>query len=93
VSTTRTKTILALEQVRDECRAMLDQAIRVNEMIRGLHLPVLPLDLPAIWKTQEAAECMLREMELRAGIDAPAPPHSQGALRPEQTISHGVVYR
>ena len=61
---------------------------RLAVLLAGMGVP-----LPAIWKTQEAAECMLREMELRAGIDAPAPPHSQGALRPEQTISHGVVYR
>jgi hypothetical protein len=66
MTTARTETINALENVIAESAALLDKAIVLNVLIRSKRLPLPLINLPAIYKTQEAAEVMLKEFELRA---------------------------
>jgi hypothetical protein len=68
MTTARTKTIEALESVAADSRVLLDKALSINRVIDGERLCIRKLDVTAIYKTQETAECMLQEMELRAMV-------------------------
>ncbi len=70
MTTARSETINALENVIAESKVLLDKAIVLNLLIREKRLPVPQIDITAIWKTQEAAEVMLMQMELRAAVTA-----------------------
>lgn len=70
MSTARTQTIQALEEIIAGTPVILNAAISLNQLIRERRLPLPQFDLPAIWQTQRAAEAMLLEMELRAPVAA-----------------------
>lgn len=67
MSTARTKTINALENVIAESAVLLNKALVLNLLIRSAGLPLPQLDVTALYQTQSFAEAMLLEMELRAG--------------------------
>jgi hypothetical protein len=62
----RSDTIQALERVIGKTKVLLDEAIAVNQLIREKRLSIRQLDLAAIYGTQETAEMLLKEIELRA---------------------------
>lgn len=70
MSTVRTETINALENVIYEAKVILDKSLVLNLLIRERKLPIEKIDVTAVYRVQQAAEVMLREMELRAGVAA-----------------------
>lgn len=65
-SKSRSDTIQALERVIGKTKVLLDEAIGVNTLIREKRLSIRQIDLVAIYSTQETAEMLLKEIELRA---------------------------